>query len=289
MLNRLLTIAAISVASFHVSSWALGAGRYESACGTVASPVQWQYCIYTTPGSANPDVIYHLHGAGEDERSWETNGAGDFMSDAWLKAGKPAPTIVSVSFGRTWLLASRNESQDSGLYEVFVNSVIPYIENRVLNGVHGKRSLFGYSMGGYNGSQLYLKNPELFHRVVLGCPALSNVSPYATRSEIDDYIRRTGAHPLYVQYMLGIVHNYYPDDGSYRLDSPLDRADKDVNPLYPPLHISCGDRDEFGFHEGALLMADLVRSKGANVTWESIPGGRHCDMNRVSVAQFLME
>jgi pimeloyl-ACP methyl ester carboxylesterase len=258
----------------------------EVTCGAFEQPVHYEYCVNKVRGSTNPDVVYHLHGAGEDVHAWTANGPGRAVNDSWRTSKTNAPVVVSISFGQAWLLASKNSSPTSGLYDVFVQAVLPNIEANVLHGVKGRRLLFGYSMGGYNGTQLFLKNPELFEKVVLACPALAKVSPFGTPEELEDYIKRTGADRSLVQFMLEIVKHFYPDGPSYLQDAPLEKADKQLGPTFPPLHLSCGDADGFGFYEGATIMRDIAQAHNVNLTWQSLKGP-HCVMDPDSIAGFL--
>lgn len=259
----------------------------DSRCATVDTPVPWAYCVHETVGSTSTDVVYHLHGAGENVYAYVQKPEGELIRQAWAATGKPAPIVVSVSFGPFWLLASKNQSANSGLYDVFVRAVLPHIEQHVLKMPPTARFLFGYSMGGYNGSQLYLKNPELFRKVVLGCPAFANVSPYASRRDIRAYIARTHADRRLVKWSLQISKVFYADDAAYALDAPIANAAAKLTPNHPPLHLSCGDRDEFGFYEGASLFRDAAAARGVNLTWEKMDGGGHCALDPASIANFL--
>lgn len=272
-------------------SFALAQSAYASdlttSCEKVNEPIRWEYCLSKTEGSTNTDLVYHLHGAGENAHMWLNGRAGKAVREYWDNNKINAPMVVTVSFGPGWLLATKNASKNSGLYDVFTQIIMPYIENNVLHGQFGKRLVFGYSMGGFNGSQLFLKNPELFKKVVLGCPALATVSPYAPAADIDAYIARTKASRSMVEFMLAVVKQFYPDDASYQQDAPFTVADKSLSVISPPLHLSCGQSDGYGFHEGSEEFAKLAQSRGVQVTWVSLPG-EHCVMDIPSAAAFLV-
>ena len=273
-----------------VSLFSVGvrAGTLQSSCEKMHAPVEWEYCVAKTADSKNTNLVYHLHGAGENVRTYLTSPRAKELREAWDKMGVDAPTVVTISFGPIWLLSSANASPRSGLYDLFTQVIMPHIEKNVLQGQVNQRYIFGYSMGGYNGSQLFLKNPELFRSVVLGCPAMSTISPYASDADIQDYIRRNNARPDLVEFMLSVVKEFYPDDLSYQVDAPISKAGKILGPHYPPVHISCGESDGFGFHEGALTLAQVAASRGANVTWQSLPGP-HCVLDIPAIAQFLLQ
>lgn len=125
--------------------------KYYSAIGK-----SWrQIYIYTPPGydtdiSQKYPVLYILHGGGEDERAWATQGKADMIMDN-LIAGKMAKPMLIVmpdanlspgAFGEEGLKAFEAEMKQC---------VIPFIENnyRVKNTSAG-RALAGLSMGGIN-------------------------------------------------------------------------------------------------------------------------------------------
>src|SRR5262249_10145204 len=133
-------------------------------CEKRSEPVDWAYCVTRTEGSANPDVVFYLHGIFDDENRWSTEDLALGIQSRWKDSGVQAPTVVAVNFGRVTLLTEKNESKLSGLLDVFLNDSIPYIERtHALAG--GRRILYGESMGGFNALQAYLKAPELFSRV----------------------------------------------------------------------------------------------------------------------------
>jgi enterochelin esterase-like enzyme len=102
-------------------------------------------------GKSARKLILQFHGGGESEKTWfESTGLGEQVRQSWRNSGIQAPSIVSVSFGPMWLLSNRSLLPQSGLYEVFVNEIFPYIEKQLMNGRIDERILIGHSMGGFN-------------------------------------------------------------------------------------------------------------------------------------------
>ena len=275
-----------------MSTFAQGApARLITRCGHVAQSknqsVQWDYCISKTENSRNDDLVYLLHGAGGDEKTWTQWPAFQGVRDRWEKNGTQAPIIVTVSFGPIWLLIDRNSSPQSGLIDIFVKEVMPHVEQKLLAGTAIKnRHLLGLSMGGYNGSQLALKAPRAFKDAVLACPGILTVSPYAPQQEIDAYISRTGADKDFVSAILKISKNYFPDPSSWKSNEPLRLARMRFGSTSPSLYISCGRTDEGGFFEGAESLAKIAEANDVKVKWEALAGG-HCVMNSDAIADFL--
>ena len=114
-----------------------------------------QVYIYTPPAyDANINekypVLYILHGGGEDERGWATQGKTDLIMDNLIAAKKAKPMLVvmpdanlaTAAFGEEGLKAFETEMKQR---------IIPFIESsyRVKN-TSANRALAGLSMGGLN-------------------------------------------------------------------------------------------------------------------------------------------
>jgi enterochelin esterase-like enzyme len=112
-----------------------------------------QLYLYTPPGyDQNTDekypVLYILHGGGEDERGWATQGLTDIILDNLIAEGKAKPMLVAmvdgnvvrVGFGEDFLRTFEHE---------LLQCVIPFVEEnyRVLTDARS-RALAGLSMGG---------------------------------------------------------------------------------------------------------------------------------------------
>ncbi len=168
-----------------------------------------------------------------------------------------------------------------------MNDLIPFIEKEKLGGIPRKRLLIGESMGGFNATELVLKHPELWQRAAIACPAIVNASPYAGADEIDRYIQRTGADPQYVHDAIQLSQSVFPDEASWETAAPLLLAKTALGEDTPPLHVSCGDKDQYGFFEGAKAFADQAQENGVDVVWQSVSGG-HCTADPVALADFLI-
>ena len=245
--------------------------------------IGWNYCDHQLAGSTSQDVLYYFHGLYGSELEWQNSLVLDETYAAW---GLSAPRVITISYGTVWLLAEKNEGQASGLYEHLVHTALPYLEKQLhVNPVH--RLLMGASMGGFNASQVYLKNPELFYKVALACPAITSVSPYASSDEISSYISRTGALNSYVDTALRLSSIYFPSPESWSQSDPIELAKQRVTEKFPDLFVSGGTEDEFGFQEGGKIFAETVALKGAKATWTALPG-LHCTYDVSGTAQFLI-
>jgi enterochelin esterase-like enzyme len=109
--------------------------------------------IYTPPGydeniSQVYPVLYLLHGGGEDERGWATQGKADLILDNLIADHKAQPMLVAMIDGN--MGASGLAGQGLKMFETeLMESIIPFVESnfRVHTESRG-RALAGLSMGG---------------------------------------------------------------------------------------------------------------------------------------------
>ncbi len=129
-----------------------------------------RFYLYTPPGYDNsPDqkypVLYLLHGGGEDERGWATQGKTDRILDNLIAEGKAKPMLVVMmdgnmggggpgGFGEQALRMFESELK---------NALIPFVEKnyRVEAGAQS-RALAGLSMGGLQTLYAGVKNSNMF-------------------------------------------------------------------------------------------------------------------------------
>lgn len=116
---------------------------------------------YDVNTSKSYPVLYILHGGGEDERGWATQGKTDLILDNLIADKKATPMLVVMpdanfggGFGEEGLKAFATEMKQS---------IIPFIEKnyRVVNTAKG-RALAGLSMGGLNTLYTGIYNTSLF-------------------------------------------------------------------------------------------------------------------------------
>lgn len=129
-----------------------------------------RFYVYTPPGydaDANKKfpVLYLLHGGGEDERGWSTQGKTDLILDNLIAEGKANPMLIVMMDGNTGGggIASFGERSLRTFENELVRVVIPFVEKnyRAETSATG-RALAGLSMGGLQTLHAGIKNHNMF-------------------------------------------------------------------------------------------------------------------------------
>ena len=126
--------------------------------------------IYTPPGYDNSTeiypVMYLLHGGGEDQRGWATQGKTNLILDNLIAENKAEPMIIAMIDGNIGMgggVAGFNENSLRAFENELKNDAIPFIENnfRVKTNAQN-RALAGLSMGGLQTLHAGVKNNSMF-------------------------------------------------------------------------------------------------------------------------------
>ena len=258
----------------------------ETECFEESDPEPWSYCLTTSPGSANADLLYHFHGR---------RGAADWWNDqeyysyevhrAWREAGLDPPRVASVSFGPLWLLTEDGSAAGGGRMRTFLDHVVPTVEGRLAEPV-ARRMAVGESMGGVNALLVATHAGERFDRVASLCPPLSTMSPFAGYGELWAAGDEAGASIQRRLMLTSLGKHLYPTEQDWERNDPLQRVLRGQSSALPDLYLSCGERDDWGCMAGSEAFVTATRETGAEVEWHRRPGG-HCDIDAASLARFL--
>jgi enterochelin esterase-like enzyme len=112
-----------------------------------------QFYIYTPPGydinlNERYPVLYILHGGGEDERGWATQGKTNLILDNLIAAGRAKPMLVVMPDGNVGVLGF-GENTLKVFEAELKQSIIPTVEKNFRAQTDSKnRALAGLSWGG---------------------------------------------------------------------------------------------------------------------------------------------
>lgn len=268
------------VLSFVISSQAF-AQTADSQCAHLES-TDADYC-YSAPAAPSDTLLVFFHGLGGNERFFSQS---DLFQDLMtrLRSEGREPWVISISYGRMWLLTEVAGSKQ--LFSQTMNQVLPTLERKLKPEGFQHKVLMGMSMGGFNASQVLLKQPEAFEKVLLLCPAITSIGPLATNAEVQAYIDRTGASSFKIHLVQNFTRREFPTATDWDAHAPLTLAEKATR--LPDTYVSCGLRDDYGFQEGAKMFYDLIQTKAPVVEWVPIPNAGHCAIDAESVHAFLV-
>ncbi|MCE6992478.1 alpha/beta hydrolase-fold protein [Dyadobacter sp. CY323] len=129
--------------------------------------------VYTPPGydasTQKFPVLYLLHGGGEDQRGWATQGKTNLILDNLIAEGKAKPMLVVMLDGNQGspMGPGSMATAGDGFLKLFENELklgaIPFVESSFrVQADAANRALAGLSMGGIQTLYAGVKNTDLF-------------------------------------------------------------------------------------------------------------------------------
>lgn len=243
-------------------------GRVE--CNAVPSKILTRpihYCIILPPSfdadkSRRFDVLYFLHGLGDNEQSFIKSGAWNLTEDL-RENGQIKQFLIATPEGDASFYI--NSKDGKVRYEDFLlQEFFPFIEKRyrVAPG-RGHRAVAGISMGGYGALHLAFRHPQLFSSVGAHSAALIEKLPA--------YIGTTPNSPR--ARLLSGVFGSPPDAAFWEHNSPLALA-RTADLAGLKIYFDCGDQDDYGFDAGAVTLDKILASRHIPHEYHLYPG-RH--------------
>lgn len=148
------------------------------------------YSVYLPSGfdksKQNYPVIYLLHGYGNDQNTWITDGRIDSTMDRAIADGILPPTVVVMPNGEnSWYVNARNEKYD--WEDMFFKEFMPFIEKTYkIDGTKNKRVIWGASMGGFAAMKYAMVYPDQFGVCIAFSPAIYPDSQIGDRYPLTD-------------------------------------------------------------------------------------------------------
>lgn len=262
------------------------APRVECLASKEGASRPWKACVHwPAQGQVLNTTAYYLHGRNLDEHAWVDDTYFTSMVQAfWQEHQLIPPVVVAVSFGPVWLLAPSGAASESGLLEVFMNEVVPTVEQRF--SLSPRRVLFGESMGGTNALLAGLHSPASFARIAALCPVVSSHSPFESFGDLRDAAAHTGADPKLVFGVVRLAKRYFASAEEWAAVAPGEAGLRRAKAEGVDLYLSCGLYDAYGNYARTEALAHEAQAIGLTVDWHPLYGG-HCATDISSLAQFL--
>jgi len=252
--TRLATLVCLLLFSslFIGSAFAAPTSRIE--CKSLPSKILGHpvnYCVVLPPGYDDKGrkfpVIYFFHGLGDNEQMFVHGGAFNLVQDLWERKQIGEFLIVTPEAGATFYI---NSHSGKARYEDFlVQEFLPGIETRYhISPGRSHRGVSGVSMGGYGALHLAFRHPELFAAVSAQSPALISQIPAMASPSPGSGIRSR---------VLGETFGSPPDPAFWERNSPITLA-RHANLAGLRIYFDCGDRDDYGFEEGAEALDKVL-------------------------------
>jgi len=129
--------------------------------------------VYTPPGydksTDKYPVLYLLHGGGEDQRGWATQGKTNLILDNLIAENKAKPMVIVMMDGNVRSsggMAGFNENALKAFENELKAGVIPFVESNFKVATDAKnRALAGLSMGGLQTLYAGVKNSDMFSSI----------------------------------------------------------------------------------------------------------------------------
>jgi len=220
-----------------------------------------QFYIYTPPTydsavNVNYPVLYILHGGGEDETGWATQGKTDLILDNLIAAGKAKPMLIvmpDANIGAGGFNAGGIENSLKLFEREMKESIIPFVEKnyRTLTEANS-RAMAGLSLGGMHTLYTGFNNTDKF--AYLGVFSSGWIVP-----------------------MMNSI-----SDKQYAL---LKESTATVNNNLKSLWISEGGKEDIAWKNGQIMLGKLDEMK-IKYTYSEYPGGHSWPVWRNNLYNF---
>ena len=256
----------------------------------LSSGLMLNYCTASFPNEAIPrNIVYFFHGMnGQPGNIFTLLSPNSPFYPMAKQLYKEAPFYISLSLGARETVPVEAAGLDPASLRDLLDTAIPTIERDFLfYGIPVSRHLIGMSLGGHNALSVAALRPKYFKSVMAICPALISFNPFDA-TQVQDYIARQPyvINPTLVNDMVAALKTKFVNEANWSARNPLNllaegRYDG-VN-----LFISTGNRDEYGFLEGAEAFATTASRRNMRSMVYAPTTGGHCSADMLGLGQFL--
>jgi enterochelin esterase-like enzyme len=218
--------------------------------------------IYTPPGydeevNVNYPVLYILHGGGEDETGWATQGKTDLILDNLIAAKKAQPMLIvmpDANLGTGGFNVKGIENALIMFEREMKETIIPYVEKQYRTLPNAmNRALAGLSLGGMHTLYTGIKNTDMFGYLGVFSsgwiiPMMSNLADAQY-----DYIKNNATT---------------------------------INNNLKQLWIAMGGKDDIAYKNGQLMLEKL-KDLNIKYTYSEYPGGHTWPVWRNNLYNFV--
>jgi len=215
------------------------------------------FYMYTPPGydensNEKYPVLYILHGGGEDQRGWATQGKTDLIIDNLIAEKKAVPMIVVMVDGNMAVGGFGEESLK--VFEKELKQVlIPFVEkNYRVKAEPQSRALAGLSMGGIQTLYVGVNNTDMF----------SNLGVFSS----------------------GWIQHMQKELADSQYDFMKNNADK-INGNLKQFWISEGGQEDIAWQNGQKMISKFDEMK-IKYTYREYPGGHSWPVWRNNLYNF---
>lgn len=232
------------------------------------------YAVYLPKGYESSQrmypVLYLLHGAGGNQRSWIQGGDMQRIVDKAIEEGKADPMIIVMPDAElTYFMNTKDKEYQ--FEDFFFNELMPYVE-KTYRCRSGKRyrSIAGLSMGGFGALLYALHHPELFNASAALSAAVRTDEEVIDMPE-EDYLKRYRKMMGELKNSESRITDFWNQNSIIFLVKQLKEDQKKLVHFY----IDIGD-DDFLYRGNSLLhttMRDLnipheYRVRNGSHSWE---------------------
>lgn len=134
------------------------------------------YSVYLPPGfdqsKQNYPVIYLLHGYGNNETTWITDGQIESKMNQAIAGGMIPPTVVVMPDGENMWYVNVKE-KNFNWEDMFIREFLPFMEKQYrIENDRSKRTIWGASMGGFGALKYAMAYPDKFGTCIAFSPAI---------------------------------------------------------------------------------------------------------------------